>query len=75
MRAANENAGIAVGASGAPDKESVSFGELELRRGDGAAAAKHFEAALSVARSELERRLLAKGIAAATSRLDGRPAS
>lgn len=44
----------------------AAFGELELRRGDGAAAAKHFHAALAVARSELERRFLEKRIAAAT---------
>jgi RNA polymerase sigma-70 factor (ECF subfamily) len=44
----------------------AAFGELELRKGDGAAAAKHFQAALAVARSELERRFLEKRIAAAT---------
>ncbi len=43
----------------------AAFGELELRRGDGAAAAEHFEAALAVARSETERRFLEKRIAAA----------
>lgn len=44
----------------------AAFGELELRKGNGAAAAKHFQAALAVARSELERRFLEKRIAAAT---------
>jgi len=44
----------------------AAFGELELRKGDGAAATKHFQAALAVARSELERRFLEKRIAAAT---------
>jgi RNA polymerase sigma factor (sigma-70 family) len=44
----------------------AAFGELELRRGDRAAAAEHFRAALAVARSEPERRLLDKRIAAAT---------
>jgi RNA polymerase sigma-70 factor (ECF subfamily) len=44
----------------------AAFGELELRRGDGAAAVKHFQAALAVARSELERRFLEKRIAEAT---------
>jgi RNA polymerase sigma-70 factor (ECF subfamily) len=44
----------------------AAFGELELRRGDGAAAAKHFQAALAVARNQAERRFLDKRIAAAT---------
>jgi RNA polymerase sigma-70 factor (ECF subfamily) len=43
----------------------AAFGELELRRGDPAAAAAHFRAALAVARSEPERRFLEKRIAAA----------
>jgi RNA polymerase sigma-70 factor (ECF subfamily) len=45
----------------------AAFGELELRSGDGPAAAKHFGAALAVARSEPERRFLEKRIAAATA--------
>ena len=36
----------------------AAFGELELRRGDGAAAAAHFEAASALARSDPERRFL-----------------
>jgi predicted RNA polymerase sigma factor len=44
----------------------AAFGELELRKGRGAAAAEHFQAALAVARSDLERRFLEKRIAAAT---------
>ena len=43
----------------------AALGELELRRGDRAAAAVHFRAALAVARSEPERRFLEKRIAAA----------
>jgi RNA polymerase sigma factor (sigma-70 family) len=43
----------------------AAFGELALRKGDGAAAAIHFRAALAVARNELERRFLEKRIAAA----------
>ncbi|HEU5076302.1 MAG TPA: DUF6596 domain-containing protein, partial [Polyangiaceae bacterium] len=42
----------------------AAFGQLELRRGDSAAAAAHFRAALAVARSEAERRFLEKRIAA-----------
>jgi RNA polymerase sigma-70 factor (ECF subfamily) len=45
----------------------AAFGELELRRGDHAAALEHFRVALSVARSDLERRFLEKRIAAARS--------
>jgi RNA polymerase sigma factor (sigma-70 family) len=41
----------------------AAFGEIELRRGDFAAAAKHFRAARAVARSEPERRFLDKRIA------------
>ncbi|NUP10695.1 MAG: sigma factor, ECF subfamily protein [Polyangiaceae bacterium] len=44
----------------------AAFGELELRRGNGAAAATHFRAALHVARSEPERRFLEKRIATAS---------
>lgn len=45
----------------------AAFGELELRRGAGAAAAEHFRAARAVARSELERRFLDRRIADATT--------
>ncbi|NUO51281.1 MAG: sigma factor, ECF subfamily protein, partial [Polyangiaceae bacterium] len=48
----------------------AAFGELELRRGQGAAAAVHFQAALSVARSEAERRFLEKRLAAARGGLE-----
>jgi predicted RNA polymerase sigma factor len=44
----------------------AAFGELELRRGERAVAAKHFAAARAVARSDPERRFLEKRIAAAT---------
>jgi RNA polymerase sigma-70 factor (ECF subfamily) len=43
----------------------AAFGELELRKGDRAAAAAHFRGALAVARSEPERRFLEKRISAA----------
>ncbi len=43
----------------------AAFGELELRRGRGAAAKNHFHAALGVARNQPERRFLEKRIAAA----------
>ena len=42
----------------------AAFGELALRRGDRAAAASHFRAALAVARNDPERRFLEKRIAA-----------
>lgn len=48
----------------------AAFGELELRRGRGAAAAEHFRAALSVARSAPERRFLEKRFAAARGGLE-----
>jgi RNA polymerase sigma factor (sigma-70 family) len=51
----------------------AAFGELELRRGDGDRAAEHFQAALSVARNEPERRFLEKRIAVAGGRLDSKP--
>jgi len=43
----------------------AAFGALELRRGDAARAAEHFQAALSKARNEAERRFLEKRLAAA----------
>lgn len=43
----------------------AAFGELELRRGDPAAASEHFRAAKAVARSDPERRFLEKRIAEA----------
>jgi RNA polymerase sigma-70 factor (ECF subfamily) len=43
----------------------AAFGELELRRGDRAAAVAHLKAALAIARSDPERRFLEKRIAAA----------
>jgi RNA polymerase sigma-70 factor (ECF subfamily) len=43
----------------------AAFGELELRRGDPIAAAKHFHAARDIARSDPERRFLERRIAEA----------
>ena len=42
----------------------AALGELELRTGDGVAAAEHFQAAKTLARSDAERRFLEKRIAA-----------
>lgn len=45
----------------------AAFGELELRRGNGARAAEHFRAALGVARNAAERRFIERRVAAATN--------